>query len=212
MRKLLLLTAALPSLLIAQVRTGPIAGISIATVNAGQFLQWTGLPKIGPVLGWKFKMPITSHVGFDLEPMYMSKGSWTRNATTNTNSFVTLRYLELPALIELDLDTVPDGLFLTGGLIYGYWLSGHFRTTQDGKDLVNFDYDLSGPNVRRSQWSVAVGLGRQGERWSWELRGQSSVTPFDALQRTHNLVFSLLVGYRLPLPKHKAKADDDSGN
>ncbi len=213
MRRLLFLAVSFPTLLFAQVRMGPIGGVSLATVNSGQFLAWSGLPKIGPVLGWKFRLPITTHVGLDLEPMFMSKGSWTRNAPTNTNTFVTLRYLELPALIELDLDTIPDGLYLTGGLVYGYWLSGNVRTTQDGSEITNYSYDLSGPNVRRSQWSVAVGLGKQGSKWSWEVRGQSSVTPFDPLLRSHNLVFSLLVGYRLPLPpKREAKEDDGSEN
>ena len=198
----------IPIALCAQMRHGPRLGLAIATQTAGQFLQWQGLPKLGPIVGWSFDIPYTHQIGFRVEPMLMSKGSWTRNAQLSTNSFVTLRYLELPVVLRLDLDTVRGGFFLTGGVVYGYWLSGRLRTTVNGAEFQNIKYDLSQPNVNRSQWSVAIGLGQQGDKWSWELRGQTSITPFDRLIRSQNLVFGLHVTYWLPLPKSK-KAEDE---
>ncbi len=187
----------LPLLLSAQVRQGPRIGLAIATQTAGQFLQWQGLPKFGPILGYSWEIPYTHQVGILLEPTIMSKGSWTQNAPLKVNTFITQRYLELPVLLKLDLDTAHNGYFLTGGIIPAYWISGRYRVVQDGTEVQDFRYNLNQPNVRRMQWSLAVGLGNAGERWSWEIRAQSSVTPFDRVVRSQNLVFGIHFTYRL---------------
>ena len=207
-RQSLLITLLAPLILSAQVRQGPRFGLAVATQTAGQFLQWQGLPKLGPILGWSWEIPYTHQVGILIEPMIMSKGSWIQNAPLKTNTFTTLRYLELPMMLKLDLDTARNGTFLTGGIIYGYWIYGRTRVTQSGTELSDVTYNLSQPNVRRSQWSVAVGLGRAAERWSWELRAQTSVTPFDRFIRSQNLVFGLHFTYRLlTYEERKAKRD-----
>lgn len=194
--------------LTAQVRQGPRFGLAIATQTAGQFLQWQGLPKLGPILGWSWEIPYTHQIGILVEPNIMSKGSWIQNAPLQTNTFTTLRYLELPVMLKLDLDTAKNGTFLTGGIIYGYWIYGRTRVTQYGQETSNVTYNLNQPNVRRSQWSVAVGLGRAAKRWSWELRAQTSVTPFDRFIRSQNLVFGLHFTYRLlNYEERKAKRD-----
>jgi hypothetical protein len=204
----LLFATLLPSLLLAQVRQGPRFGLAVATVNANQFLQWQGLPKLGPIAGWSWDIPYTHQLSFLVEPMFMSKGSWIQNAPLKSNTFTTLRYLELPVMLKLDVDTAKGGTYLSGGIIYGYWLSGHVRVTQDGEEISDVKFDLSQPNVRRGQWSLALGLGRSGERWGWELRVQNSVTPFDPVQRTQNLVFGLHFTYKLPTyEERKAKRD-----
>lgn len=182
----------------AQLRHGPRLGLALATQTAGQFLQWSGLPKIGPIVGWSFDIPLRGQIGMRVEPMLMSKGSWARDAVTNTNTFTTLRYLELPLLLRLDMQPAEDGLFLTGGPIYGYWLNGRYRTVVDGQETVDLTYDLSQSGVQRTQWSMALGLGGQGKNWSWEVRGQSSVSPFDRLQKGQNVVFGIHLTYRLP--------------
>lgn len=209
MRTGYLISAALvPALLFAQVRQGPRFGLAVATVNANQFLQWQGLPKLGPIVGWSWDIPYTHQVHILVEPMLMSKGSWIQNAPLRTNTFTTLRYLEMPVMAKLDVDTAKGGTYLSGGVIYGYWMSGRVRVTQDGDEISNLEFDLSQPNVRRSQWSLAVGLGRSSDKWSWELRVQNSVTPFDPVQRTQNLVFGLHFTYRLPTyEERKAKRD-----
>jgi len=123
-------------------------------------------------------------------------------------SYTTLSYLELPVLAKLDVDAAENGTFLTGGVIYGYWIAGRFRQTQNGVEIIDQKFNLSGVNVRRSQWSVAVGLGRGNNRWAWEFRAQTSVTPFDRLIRSQNLVFGLHFSYRLPTyEERKAKRD-----
>lgn len=199
---LLLVSGVCSALLNAQsVRQGPRFGLAVASQTAGQFLQWSGLPKLGPIIGYSWEIPYTHQVGILIEPMVMSKGSWTQNPQLQLNTFITFRYLELPVLLKLDMDQADNGYFLTGGVIYGYWIYGRFRQLQDGREVQDIIYDLSGPGVRRSQWSAAVGLGRASDRWSWELRAQTSITPFDRFyggtQRVQNLVFGLHFTYRL---------------
>jgi len=51
-------------------------------------------------------------------------------------------------------------------------------------------------------------LGRASDRWSWELRAQTSVTPFDKVQRVQNLVFGLHFTHRLlTYEERKAKRE-----
>jgi len=208
----LLFTLIIPVIVSAQVRQGPRLGLAVATQTAGQFLQWQGLPKLGPIVGWSWEVPYTHQVGILIEPLIMSKGSWVRNAQLNSNTFTTLRYLELPVLLKLDVDTAKGGTYLSGGIVYGYWIHGRTRVTQSGQEISDITYDLSQPNVRRSQWSVALGLGRCGERWGWELRAQTSVTPFDRLIRSQNLVFGLHFTYRLPTyEERKVRRDAKKG-
>lgn len=204
----LLFTLLIPFIVSAQVRQGPRLGLAVATQTAGQFLQWQGLPKLGPIVGWSWDIPYTHQVHVLVEPMVMSKGYWTQNAQQKINTFGTFRYLELPVLAKLDLNSEEDGYFLTGGPIYGYWLSGRVKEFTSGQKTKDITFDLSQPNVRRSQWSIAVGLGSQRDRWSWEFRAQTSVTPFDRLIRSQNLVFGLHLTYRLPsYEERKAKRD-----
>ncbi len=204
----LLITAVLPALAFAQVRQGPRLGLAVATQTAGQFLQWQGLPKFGPIVGWSWDIPYTHQLHVLVEPMLMSKGSWIQTPLFQQQSYTTLSYLELPVLAKLDVDATEHGTFLTGGVIYGYWIAGRFRQTQNGVEIIDQKFNLSGVNVRRSQWSVAVGLGRGNNRWAWEFRAQTSVTPFDRLIRSQNLVFGLHFTYRLPTyEERKAKRD-----
>ena len=211
MERPLLLGVALASALLctAQVRQGPRLGLSIASQTSGQFLQWTGLPKLGPIIGWSFDVPVKKQISVLLEPMLMSKGSWTRDATLKTNTYITLRYLELPMLAKVDMQPDTNGLFLTTGFIYGYWIYGRQRTVVDGQETYDQTYELAGSEARRAQWSFALGIGKQGERWGWELRGQSSITPFSSLQRGQNLVFGIHVTYRLPLVKKEEDKEKD---
>lgn len=204
----LLFTALLPALAFAQVRQGPRLGLAVATQTAGQFLQWQGLPKFGPIVGWSWDIPYTHQLHLLVEPMVMSKGSWIQTPALQLQSYTTLRYLELPVLAKVDVDGSEHGTFLTGGVIYGYWIAGRFRQTQNGIEIIDQKFNLSGTNVRRSQWSVGVGLGRGNNRWAWEFRAQTSVTPFDRLIRAQNLVFGLHFTYRLPTyEERKAKRD-----
>lgn len=60
---------------------------------------------------------------------------------------------------------------------------------------------------------MALGLGRTGDRWGWELRAQSSVTPFDRFIRSQNLVVGIHLTYRLPsYEERKAKRDAKEEN
>jgi len=191
----------------AQLRHGPRLGVSVASQTAGALFRWSGLPKVGPIIGWSFDIPYTHQVGIRVEPMVMSKGSWTRNDALNQNSLVTLRYLELPVLVRLDLDTTRGGFFLNGGAIFGYWLSGKFVQKQGGSVVNEITYDLSNAN-KRTQWSIALGLGSQAKAWSWEIRAQSSVDPFNTLIPSRSLVYALHLTYWLPSnAERKAKRD-----
>ena len=196
----------------AQLRHGPRLGLAMGTITGGQFLQWSGLPKFGPIAGWSFEVPIKRQVFLRLAPMLMSKGAWSRNSTLKTDTYVTHRYIELPMLAPLDLQPGEGGFFLTGGFIYGYWIYGRVRTLTDGQETFDLKLDLSQPEVNHSQWSVAIGLGQQAKRWSWELRGQSSITPFDKLQRSHYTVYGLHLTYRLPLHEKKEKEEKERKN
>ncbi len=214
MRNAILLLLLLPISVVAQqTRSGPRAGLALATISGGQLLQWNGLPKVGPIAGWAWDIPWTRQASFLIEPMYMSKGSLTQNAQQNTWTKVRLGYLELPIAIKLSLDTVPGGIFLTGGVIGGYWINGRQVVKQNGNVTYDQKYDLS-YTTKRQQVSVAVGLGWDKKNTAFEVRAQTSVTPFSTVIRGQNLVVGLHFTYYIPKKSNKPKktSEEDEGN
>ncbi|MBP8822950.1 MAG: outer membrane beta-barrel protein [Flavobacteriales bacterium] len=201
----LLLTLLGPLSLSAQEsRNGPKLGIDIGTQTAGQFLAWSGLPKLGFIAGWSFEAPLTQQVSLLIEPMYIGKGSVIVNSVQKTRSSTTLNYLELPLLLKVSTNPDPQGLYLCGGLLYGYFLHGTTKDYQNGELKTQYRYSPS-TNTNRSQWSAAFGLGQEVGPWLVELRGQSSLNTFDLLVRSHNVVYSLQATWRFPTQVEKQK-------
>jgi len=214
-RSLLLLLFFVPFLVLAQqARSGPRVGLSMATISAGQ-LQWNGLPKFGPILGWSWSIPWTRQASFLIEPMYMSKGSLTQNAVQNAWTRVRLGYLELPVVIKLSMDTLPGGIFLSGGVIGGYLINGRQVVKQNGSVTFDQSYILAGSS-KREQVSVSVGLGWDKKQTSFEVRMQTSITPFSTVVRGQNLVAGLHFTYYLPkkgsVPKKKKVHEEENVN
>lgn len=178
-------------------RNGPKVGVGIGTQTLGQFLGWSGLPKVGPIVGWSFEAPVTDQISLLIEPMYIGKGSVTVNSQLKTRSSVALNYLEMPLLLKVSTNPDPQGLFLTGGLMYGYLLHGKVKNFRDGQLESSYDFSPAG-HTNRGQFSAAIGLGHEIGSWMWELRGQSSLNTFDRVVRSHMVVYSLQVAWRFP--------------
>lgn len=183
-------------------RNGPKVGLGISCQTFGQFLAWNGQPKLGPLLGWSFEAPVTSQVSLLIEPMYIMKGSRTVDSYYKTRTTITLNYLEMPLLLKISTNPDPQGLFITGGFMYGYFLGGKSMNYQYG-DLVS-TYSYAGDTqTNRSQWSAALGIGHEKGSWMWELRGQNSLNTFQPLQRSHNVVYSVQLTWRFPTQEEK---------
>ncbi len=194
-------------------RNGPKIGFDIGTQTAGQFLSWSGLPKLGFIAGWSFEAPLTSQVSLLIEPMYIGKGSVANNSQQKYRTSYGLNYLELPLMLKVSTNPDPQGLFLCGGLMYGYFLYGKVREFQNGT-LVR-SYDFSSSSTHRSQFSAGLGIGHEKGHWMWELRGQSSLNTFEAIQRSHNVVYSLQVAWRFSTNSEREKkrsAQEDDQN
>jgi len=187
-------------------RNGPKIGLSMASQTSGGFLAWSGLPKFGPLGGWSFEVPLTYQISALIEPMYMSKGSYYMNGALKTSQSISLSYLEIPLMLKISTNPDPQGLFLTGGFMYGYFIKGRVRSYYDGN--LTSDYSFASPNGN-SQFSVGLGVGSEKKNWMWEIRGQNSITPFDILVRSHNIVFSAQLCWRFPLERKKKKHGDE---
>jgi hypothetical protein len=185
-----------------EARNGPKAGIGFATQSVGQFFGSNGHFKLGPQVGWSFEFPITSQVGFLLEPMYIAKGSRTVNSYDKTRDLITLNYLEMPVMVKLSTNPDPQGLFLTGGLMYGYFLGGQQRHYEYGELKSKTKYAPEDTN--RSEWSAGLGIGYEKGDWMWEFRAQSSMSVFSPTIPSHNVVYSAQVAWRLPTRSEKA--------
>lgn len=200
-----------PLLLVAQEsRNGPKLGIGMGTQTAGKFLSWSGQPKLGLIVGWSFEAPVTSQVSLMIEPMYIGKGSVSVNSVYKTRSSIALNYLELPLLLKVSTNPDPQGLYLGGGILYGYLLHGKIRNFDHGNLISEYDFSPSG-TTNRGQWSAALGLGHETGNWLFEIRGQSSLNTFDRLIRSHNVVYSLQIAWRFPTQaakENKRKARD----
>ena len=183
-------------------RNGPKVGLGISCQTFGQFLAWNGQPKFGPLAGWSFEAPVTSQISLLLEPMYIMKGSRIVDSQQKTRSTTTLHYLEMPLLLKVSTNPDPQGLFLTGGFMYGYFLGGQSKDFQYGelKTTTKFTGDSE---TNRGQWSAAFGLGHEKGSWMWELRGQGSLNTFQPIEQSHNVVYSIQVAWRFPTKEEK---------
>lgn len=209
MRSYLLSLLLVPCALSAQsVRTGPRLGVGLATISAGQFLEWNGLPKIGPIFGWSFEIPWAAQASFLVEPMYITKGSLVQNAQLRTWTSNRLGYLELPVMIKFSLQNDPGGIFLAGGAIGGLWMNGRYKVKQDGNVLTDQKYTLSGTS-NRTQVSLAAGMGWDIGTSAFEVRIQQSVTPFSPVIRGQNLVVGLHYTYYLPEKKERPRKEEE---
>jgi len=179
-----------------EMRNGPKVGIAFATQAVGQFFGSNGHLKLGPEAGWSFELPITSQISALLEPMYIAKGSRTVNSGSKVHDLISLHYLELPVMLKISTNPDPQGLFLTGGLMYGYFLGGHQKHYEYGNLESDTKYEAGTTN--RSEWSAGLGIGYEKGDWMWEFRAQSSLSVFDPLVQTHNVVYSVQVAWRLP--------------
>ncbi|MBL7951534.1 MAG: outer membrane beta-barrel protein [Flavobacteriales bacterium] len=209
MRRFLLPFLFLPIMLHAQTtRSGPRLGVGLATISAGQILEWNGLPKVGPLGGWAWEIPWTRQASWLIEPMYITKGSLTQNSQQRVWTSVRLGYLELPVAIKFSLDTMPGGIFLTGSLIGGYWINGRSVVKQDGNVLFDTKYVLT--NTRnRQQVSAGIGMGWDMNNSAFEVRIQQSITPFSTVIRGQNLVVGLHYTYYIPKKGQKLKRTKD---
>ena len=209
MRQLLLPLLLVPALINAQsVRMGPRAGVGLATISAGQFLEWNGLPKVGPIFGWSFEIPWAAQASFLIEPMYITKGSLVQNPAMRTWTSSRLGYLELPLLVKFSLQNDPGGIYLSGGAIGVLWMNGRYRVKQDGKVMMDTKYNVTGTN-NRTQVSLAAGMGWDIGTSAFEVRIQQSITPFSPVIRGQNLVVGLHYTYYLPQKQKNAKDPEE---
>lgn len=191
----LLLLCGLPA--IAQEgHHGPRVGLGMATQSVGGIFSNTSDLLLGPIIGWHFEVPVHTQVSITPEVLWMTKGFVVRNPAQATRSRSTFRYLEVPLLAKISMDKEPNGLFLLVGPSVGYFLSGRYKTWQNGQLLQDYKYDLS-TSQRRLQFSAVAGLGIEGPRWGFDVRAQSSVTPFDRVVKVQNVVYALTVAYRI---------------
>lgn len=161
-RSALMAILALPLSAMAQEsRNGPKLGLGIGTQVIGSFFGWSGQPKIGPVAGWSFEAPLTEQVSLLIEPMYIGKGSVTVNPPLKLRSSIALNYLEIPLMVKVSTNPDPQGLFLTGGLMYGYFLHGRIKNFRNGALESQYDFAPLAPPAGASS---ARGSG-SGTRW-----------------------------------------------
>jgi len=178
------------------VRMGPRVGIGLAAQSVGGLFQNTSNLMPAPLFGWHFEVPLHPQVSFTPEVLYMTKGFMVRNPFLATRDQSIYRYLEVPLLAKVSIDKKSDGMFLLIGPSLGYFLSGRFRSWLDGEQILDFKYNLS-TSERRFQFSGLVGLGMEGHRWGFDVRAQTSLTPFDRFVRSQNVVYALTLAYRM---------------
>lgn len=188
---------------------GPRFGLGLATQSVGGLFQNTSNLMPAPLLGWHFDLPIHQQVSVMPEVLWMTKGFSFRNPAMATRAKSTFNYLEVPVLLKVHMErNRSDGLFLLGGPSMGYFINGTYKQWVDGDLLIDGKYTLP-PNGRRMQISGLVGMGIEGEKWGFDVRAQTSVTPFERFTRIQNVVYALTFAYRIGEKKPKPRVEDE---
>lgn len=175
---------------------GPRAGLALSTQTVGGLFQNTSNLMAGPLVGWHFEAPLHPQVSLMPEVLWLRKGAVIRNPAQSTRSRTTLNYLEVPLLVKVSTDKAADGLYLLAGPSLGYLVGGRYQSWLNGQQVIDQRYQLEDSN-RRFQFSGLVGMGMEGPRMAFDVRAQTSLTPFDRFVRVQNVVYALTLAYRL---------------
>jgi len=184
----------------ALAQHGPRAGIGLATRGAGVFggRQADMLP--GAVLGWHAEAHLHAQVALVPEVLWMTKGVLVREPAQGVSTLLTMRYIEVPVLLKISTDRKPNGLFILAGPGLGWFVRGREQRFLNGQ--LTFDQPVVlADNERRSQFSITLGFGMEGQRWGFDARGQSSTGLLDPVVRLQNQVYALTVYFRFNNPK-----------
>jgi hypothetical protein len=201
LRTIALLLLLAPTLLHGQRVHGPRLGTSLATQSVGGLFQNTSNLLPGVVLGYGAELELHPQFAIMPELLWLTKGAVVRNQAQLTRSRSAYHYLELPVLVKIGTDAKPGGLFLNIGPSVGYYVSGRYQQWYDGDLQQDMKYELQGTD-KRFDFSLAVGMGTDMKKTSFEFRAQSSITPFSSTLQTQNIVYQLTFAWRfLPKPK-----------
>jgi hypothetical protein len=201
LRTIALLLLLTPTLLLGQRVHGPRLGLSLATQSVGGLFQNTSDLLPGIVLGYGAEFELHPQFAIMPELLWLTKGAVVRNQAQLTRSRSAYHYLELPVLVKIGTDAKPGGLFLNIGPSVGYYVSGRYKQWFDGDLQQDTKYELQGSD-NRFDFSLAVGMGTDMKKTSFEFRAQSSITPFSSTLQTQNIVYQLTFAWRfLPKPK-----------
>ena len=190
MRTPLLLAAllALPLATTAQESAwGPRVGVDLAAQSFGDIganlTDW----KVGYLFGLAGDHDFGNRFHLLTDFLYIKKGTRTRDAATRTTGYTTLNYLEADLLGKFDLDGNNEGLFMTLGPTFSYFMGGRVRNVMDGQETT--DYKVAGSDLnRRFEVGGAVGIGFDLKSWVLEFRGQTGFTAIDQAGQVRNVV------------------------
>jgi hypothetical protein len=186
---------------------GPRFGLGLATQSAGGLFQNTSNLMPGPLLGWHFEAPLHPQLSLMPEILWMVKGAVVRNPAQDTRSRTVLHYLEVPVSVKISTEKEPNGIYLLVGPSFGYSLAGNYKSWQGDDLVIDQKYDFS--ESKRFQFSGMIGIGSEGERWAFDVRAQTSFTPFEPVIQTQNVVYALTIAYRIEGQGAKAKDAED---
>ncbi|MDX9751839.1 MAG: porin family protein [Flavobacteriales bacterium] len=191
-----------------QDRMGPRLGLGLATQSVGGLFQNTSNLMPGLVVGWSFDFGMHPQLTFMPEFLFITKGFAFRNPAQQVRTQSRLNYIEMPLLLKVGMDKEPGGMFLLAGPALGYFVGGTYKQWVDNELLIDGRYQMP-PNGRKFQFSALVGMGMEGPRWEFDVRAQTSITPFERFTRIQNVVYALTVAYRLGTGNKQDKQEDD---
>ena len=166
---------------------GPRVGVDLAAQSFGDIganlTDW----KFGYLAGLAGDHDFGNRFHLLTEFLYIKKGTRTRDAATRTTGYTTLNYLEADVLGKFDLTGNNEGLFMTLGPTFSYFMGGRVRNVMDGQETT--DYKVNGSDLnRRFEVGGAVGIGFDLKSWVLEFRGQTGLTAIDQAGQVRNVV------------------------
>jgi outer membrane protein with beta-barrel domain len=111
-----------------------------------------------PTFGGFVELSLAPHVSFQPEVLFATIGAVLPE--TSAGSAVLVRYLDVPLLLKIGGAPDRPGVFVVAGPTFALKLDA---------SLADGDEDID-DRIKRTNWSVTIGLGVQARRWLLEAR------------------------------------------
>jgi len=122
----------------SQITVGPKVGMNLSSQTGSEF----EVLKTGALYGGVVHFPFTHNLSVQGEFLVTKKGYHEEFNGRDVFDELTATYLEIPALLQYNLNLRPFNYYAGAGVYWSYWSAGKYKSSVDGQAITFEDYNF----------------------------------------------------------------------